>query len=146
MMFQSLCWPIVGRAMAHLVPAQVLACSWVAWICRLQGCSWHVANVYPLVGGLNLRLDQAHWTAVGELDLSQGRYWPAYGWPRSTGCRTVVLQKLIFCQLVSEVWPEAQEGSLVGGPAFLGLLSAHWYADLSPKLSGYRALRPIACV
>lgn len=45
----------------------------------------------------------------------------------------VVLQKLIFCQLVSEAWPEAQEGSLVGGPAFLGLLSAHWYADLSPK-------------
>ena len=104
-------------------------------------------STHYIVGGLSLRLDQAHWTAVAEPDLSQGRFWPAYGWPRSTGCRTVVLQKLFSaCLLVSEIWPEAQEGSLVGGPAFLCLLSAHWYAELSPKLSGYRALRPIACV
>ena len=96
MMFQSLCWPIVGRAMVHLVPGQVLACSWVAWvwICTLQGCSWPVANVYPLVGSLSLRLDQAHWAAGAEPDLSQGRCWPAHGWTRSTACRTVVLQKI----------------------------------------------------
>ena len=45
-----------------------------------------------------------------------------------------------FCLMVGEAGPKAREGSLVGGPWILGLLPAHWYVELSPKVSGCRAL------
>ena len=59
------------------------------------------------------------------------------GWvPRQWSC---CFSGAIFCLLVGEVRPKARAGSLWVESGILGLVPAHWYVELGPGASGWRA-------